>query len=513
MDERNMTMQKRDVALALAIMCAGWAISMALGSLIDLQIVSQFFGKLNQDRLWLLLRQIAPWLIGALATGLALKRVWPGFRAGHVALLTLGMTLSAPFSWPLSLPFLLLRRVRFAARPAPGGLPLTLPGISVQRLSLFWIKPGGVSNWTMGLILGALVLALTLRHADRRITLPHVALLTGAWVAARLAALGIPEAPTGRAARIIDILNSPLSAVQGGLPKGALFGLLGGVMTLGVLYVAGRTPSRPASDEPRRTRPITQEPYFIRITRNSAPPSLPRVLAGSAVLFIVCLGAGAWIGLHTYRLTDIRTITEIGLTVLVVIPLIVAPCAAFITAQNTRGADFHLLRLTSLTARTVVRSSILAALYRLRVLIGLAVALAPLIISGYVCYLFRIRQATFWGQPALIATILMLSTIPLGLIAANVLSAVLGVAAGLGLRRAPAVAAGLAPLGVGVVVFPMLVTIIGGAQFTRTVWLSESVALIVFTLTPLLLSVEIARAATGLVWPGERLWLSYQPAP
>jgi hypothetical protein len=506
-------MRKRDAALALAMMCAGWAASMALGSLIDLQSVSLYFGKLNQDRIWLLLHQVAPWLVGALATSFALRRVWPTFRAGHIGLLTLGLTLTAPFSWPLGLPFLLLRHVRFATRVVRVGVPLALPAISLRRLSLFWVNLGGVANWTMGLILGALVVALTLHYADKRITLPHVALLTAAWTAARLAALGVPHAPTGRAARIINIITNPLTALQIGLPKGALFGLLAGAATLGTLYAAGRTPPPPASEEPRPARPITREPYFARLTRNSAGPSLWVVLAGTIALFIASLGLGMWIGTHTVGFAAIRATTELGLTMLFVIPLIIAPCAAFITARNTRGADFHLLRLTSLTARTVVRSSILAALYRLRMLIGLAVALAPLIVTGYVSYLIRLRRATFWPEPALIPTVLMLAMIPLGLIAANLLATVLGVAAGLGLRRAPLAAAGLAPIGIGLVVFPMLVTIIGGAQFTRTVWLSESVALMAFTLTPLLLSVEITRALAGLVWPGERLWLSLQPVP
>jgi hypothetical protein len=504
-------MRKHDAALALAMMCAGWAASMTVGHLADLGHAIQFVNGLDENRLWLLLHQIAPWPIGALATGIALRRVWPRLRGGHVALLTVGLTLTAPFSWPLSLPFLLLQRIRFTSTIAPTGVPLTLPGISLQRLSLFWIDPGGVANWTMGLILGALIVALTLRYADRRITLPHVALLTAAWAAARLSALGIPQAPTGRTVPIVEGVGSPLAALLNGFPRGALFGLLGGVMTLAVLSIAGRTQPLPASDGPRPVRSATQEPYFLRITRNSALPTLSHVLVGTAALFAASMGVGVWVGSHAAGSIPVRTLAEIGLTALVVIPLLIAPCAAFITAQNTRSADFHLLRLTSLTARTIVRSSTLAALYRLRVLIGLAVGLAPLIISGNVLYLLRISRMISSAKPALIPTTLILAAIPLGLLAANMLSAVLGVAAGLALRRAPAVAAGLAPVGIGLVVFPMLVTIIGGAQFTRTVWLSESVALLAFALTPLLLSVEIARAATVLVWPGERLRLSLPP--
>ena len=123
-------------------------------------------------------------------------------------------------------------------------------------------------------------------------------------------------------------------------------------------------------------------PVYARLTAHARPPSLP-LTVGIGLAVSVALAGWLIRSLpgSMYPDEEIDFLINLVMTVAlaaVAVTMVVAVTAAILTAQDTSGEAFTLLRATQLTGRRVVRGYVAAALYRARVLLVAAGALLPM---------------------------------------------------------------------------------------------------------------------------------------
>jgi len=503
-------MNHRRITRAALLIVGGWALSLALSTLVKTPFVRQAFIGQQQYGLWLVAHQLSPWPLGALFTGLGLMILLRPLRWYHALLMSLAWTLAAPLNWPLAMPVALLQRLTVSPIDAPGPGGLTLPSllIRINDASLNWAYLDGIANWSMGLLLGALVAPTVLRIATRRLSLAQGAAISAGWMAATLLAFGVPQAVTGRASRHYEIFaNLPVDVlINAG--RGALFGLVGGGLMLGVLAVFA-----PGIEEPLPPSPRLPRDLLLAHLAGIRPGR--RVVQRAILGTVLLLAAGTWGGIRfgtTARIATLSAISGPLLIVMLTVPQIVAVTGALIAAQNTERETFLLLRLADVPPREIVRGCVIATLLRLRWLLAASLGLMPFLGAMFLLRLAPFRAALPWLVPLPVsrggAALLVIA----GLAGLDLLAATVGVTLGLAFRRVPALGAALAPLPVVVFIVPALVTILSGVGYTRSAWVSEIGALVGFAVLPILLSGAVMDVARRVVWPVERTVLAWSRA-
>jgi hypothetical protein len=341
-----------------------------------------------------------------------------------------------------------------------------------------------------------------------------------------MVALGIPRAHTVRFTGIgIGVRNAGAGlysttelspgVIASGAWHGALFGLIGAGAMFAVLALI-RWPA--ASPDARRLEglgfALPHNPLFRHLSRveRGRWPSPQATLWLFAGLFLASVALGVLAGLYSRGPTTLRFLTLIGLGVLFFVPMVVAAMAATMALQSVGDGSHQLLQLTLLSKREVVGSYVLATLYRLRVLLALAIGPTPLLIAGQLFMMYRVRSSTPLPEPPLGPTLLKVTMVAVGLLGANILAAATGVLLAMLARRTAFVAITYSPLFVAAVMTPLLSTLMGGSTTTRTAYVSEFIGILLFMLIPYILSFEIIRAARRWVWSDDRRLLVRIPS-
>lgn len=503
-------MNHRRLIHAALLIVGGWALSLTLSTLAKTPVVRQVFIGQQQYGLWLVAHQISPWPLGALFTGLGLMVLLRPLRWHHALLMSAAWTLTAPLNWPLAIPAALLQRLTLSPTTAagPGDLPLPTLLIRIDDTALRWGHLDGVANWSMGLLLGALVTPVILRIATRRLSLAQGAAIGAGWIAAYLLAFGVPQAVTGYGSRQYEVFSHLPVDLLINAGRGALFGTVGGGLMLGVLWAFAPQATDPLPPSPRLPRDLLLAHLAgIRTDR--------RIVYRATIGAVLFLAAGTWAGIRvgiTARTPVVQAISGPLLIALLTIPLIVAIWGALIAAQNAGRDSFVLLRLADIPPGEVVRGCVAATLIQLRWLLAASFGLRPFIGAVFLLRLAPFRASLPWLVPLPVsrggAALLVIG----GLAGLDLLAATLGVLLGLVFRRASALGAALAPLPVLAFAGPALATILGGVGTTRSAWVSEIGALAVFAVLPFLLSGVVRDLARRVVWPPERARLVWDRA-
>lgn len=129
-------------------------------------------------------------------------------------------------------------------------------------------------------------------------------------------------------------------------------------------------------------------PVYARLTAGARPPSLRLTVLGAIV--IGAAGAVAVVtataGLVAQGKYDVLFGLGARLELLIalqwIIPLVVAGAASILTVRFVTGEALDLLRITPISPRAVAEGCLGAALFRLRVPLGLLIAAAPALALG-----------------------------------------------------------------------------------------------------------------------------------
>jgi hypothetical protein len=130
---------------------------------------------------------------------------------------------------------------------------------------------------------------------------------------------------------------------------------------------------------------LRDNPLFDRLTRNAKPPSLRVCLWLAFGLGLVTLAYMSWMMLYApvIPFSTIGVILMVAAAVLIfLLPILVGIIAATLTARDTQGEEYQLLRLANLSPRTVVWGYIGAALHRMRLLLALMIGTMPALVMG-----------------------------------------------------------------------------------------------------------------------------------
>lgn len=156
-------------------------------------------------------------------------------------------------------------------------------------------------------------------------------------------------------------------------------------------------------------------PIFIRLTRSDHPPSLGVTLwlGFGLVLAILALITLAILLGEASVTRRILVGLNVAASILVIVsPVLISVIAANLTAREVGREAFQVLRMTDISRDAIVHGFVLTALYRVRVLLILLVALLPILIvqhvfttqtavSQYDCYAFVARIGPpykFWYE-------------------------------------------------------------------------------------------------------------------
>jgi hypothetical protein len=259
---------------------------------------------------------------------------------------------------------------------------------------------------------------------------------------------------------------------------------------------------------------MKSNPAFVRLVRRARPPSLRATLWLAFLLGMVQLAVLMGLLQNLDRTsTLVGNLRLAAWMLLVVAPPATAIAAALITAQDARSEGFPLMLATGISRWQVAQGYLLAALFRLRVLLALVVSGLPVIVAGV---FVRFLSGNFWFGSSdgfyippsfaprvyVIGWTLTMTAVALGLWGSSLLGAALGV--WMGLRNRSALAAPLAIAVLAVLAMPLLIlmTLVGPVIPTLYVTahtLAGGLAgtVLLFMLPPYLL-------AAGVMWDAVR---------
>jgi hypothetical protein len=208
-------------------------------------------------------------------------------------------------------------------------------------------------------------------------------------------------------------------------------------------------------------------PLVTRLINLTTPPSLDATILIGVALFVISALIG---GLHIYSLAvgygypitsayiDFGTLpfVVLGTALLIFSPLLVAALTAIFVANDTRSESFTLLKLTNISGQALFQGYVAATLYRLRVLLAVALGAIPLYALAAARLTLRhvlpatdLRTLLGADLAVRVTYYLLLGIAVWGL---NLLAAV--VAVNVGLRsRSSTTAAVIAPVNVAVILF------------------------------------------------------------
>lgn len=259
-------------------------------------------------------------------------------------------------------------------------------------------------------------------------------------------------------------------------------------------------------------------PHVARLTRGARPPSLRVTLWLAFGLGLVILAISLWAVTRVPRtFALLNALRGLGWGLHLATPIVVAAVAALIAGRDASSEAYRLVRQTPLSERDIALGYVFAALFRLRLLLALVVAMMPAIVVGafggvFTRFIFTrgsdglacMGGPCSTGMSALTYTLgwsLCLVATAVGLWGANLLGAAAGVAMGLRLRKPPlAVAFGpLALLPPGL--YFLFVVVLSGPMvmlpFTRATMALRMVALavVLLALPPYLLALAALEIA------------------
>jgi hypothetical protein len=220
---------------------------------------------------------------------------------------------------------------------------------------------------------------------------------------------------------------------------------------------------------------MEDNPVFTRLARRARPPSL------RAALWLAFLLGLVQLAVLMVLLRDLDRSSELvgnlrvsAWALLLVAPPATAVVAALVAAQDARSEGFPLLLATGISRWQIALGYLLAALFRVRVLLALVVSSLPVVVAGV---FVRFLAGDFWfggsdgfyipadfsPRAYVVGWTLTMTAVAVGLWGVNLLGAALGV--WLGLRNRSALAAPLAAAALAVFLLPPLVllTLLGPA--------------------------------------------------
>lgn len=221
---------------------------------------------------------------------------------------------------------------------------------------------------------------------------------------------------------------------------------------------------------------LSTNPVFRRLAPPDRFPS-PAAIAGLGLG--LCLASALAVPLAIYRLASGRPTSLIFIAMAVAwalmyfSPPLAARQGATLAARDTQTEEFTLLRLTTLSDRTIVLGYLATALYRLRLLYTIMAGLSPVFVGSIVISLLAVRALlnaislaapginvfTTMAESALIVQTLMLVFVAASLWGLNVAGAATGVWLGLW-WRVPYFSATGASLAISLLVIPPALLVI-----------------------------------------------------
>ena len=254
----------------------------------------------------------------------------------------------------------------------------------------------------------------------------------------------------------------------------------------------------------------SNNPIYDRLTHNAKPPSLRLTLWLALGLGSILLAVSLW---DTWRVPHaggflLWPLGLAGWVVSLIVPGIVGAIAVLLPARDQATEEYQLVRLTPLSASTIVWGYLLAALHRARVFLGLVVGLMPVAVLWPVATING-PTTTYEGslprvQPDLIGSSLLFLVIVLGLWVINPLAAAHGTAVGLRARNATLAAAlvGLEMIVLPGIVLVMVLTVLGptiGSQIPDMLHRAAALSAGVCVLLPCLIT------AGAIAWAQRRV--------
>ncbi|NDJ55145.1 MAG: hypothetical protein GYB68_18905 [Chloroflexi bacterium] len=222
-------------------------------------------------------------------------------------------------------------------------------------------------------------------------------------------------------------------------------------------------------------RTLTRNPILLRLVRRGRPPSLKLTIAlmlliawATALLMGVMLFRAPRLSLSPARIEEL--LLSANLIAVIITPLIVAGLAAAVTVTDLRVGAYELLRLTELSGTALVQGYTFAALYRMRVMVALAMGLLPAWIMRvlYARIIYRVVDARAVPWLDYLGPLLLMLVVAGGVLVINLLAAGLGVWFAL-IWRSALIAALLAVLAM-VILLPLVLIVAWSVVGPLSIW-------------------------------------------
>lgn len=250
---------------------------------------------------------------------------------------------------------------------------------------------------------------------------------------------------------------------------------------------------------------LSNNPVYDRLVRNAKSPSLRLVLWLAFGLGLIVLAVSGWDVIYTPRDGSflLWPLGLAGWAVALITPGIAGAIAVLLPARDQATEEYQLLRLTALSEKTIVWGYLLASLYKVRMLLGLVVALAPAAVlwpAGSINTYVILSDPILRVRSDPIGTSMLFLAIMFGLWVMNLLATAHGTAVGLRARNATLAAA---LVGFEMVVAPGIVlaavlTLLGpsiGSQIPDMLRRAAAVSAGVCVLVPCLVTVGVIAMA------------------
>jgi hypothetical protein len=230
---------------------------------------------------------------------------------------------------------------------------------------------------------------------------------------------------------------------------------------------------------------LRRNPLFSRLTARARPPSLKDCVRLAVGLALISLLIGIFdLSRAMQGNADgpyVSNMLAWGLAwpLAFISPALVAVTAAILVSRHVGGEEYEFLRTTPMSEARVVQGYVAAALHRLRLLLALAVGLAPLMVVGTLTGVMRsmlsqlLNVAPRPGSPTpsyelalgdVAGPLVILAAIATGLLLANLLAAALGASLALWVRETrAAITFALAAMLLGAIVAVVALAIYGPA--------------------------------------------------
>lgn len=170
---------------------------------------------------------------------------------------------------------------------------------------------------------------------------------------------------------------------------------------------------------------MASNPLYARLVRDHPMPRLPGPIGVALITALVSLILWQIEGVTS--VAQLQRLMLVPLGVLLMAPILTAGYAAALTASYANTSEYALLRISPISPEEIVWGYFLAALYRLQILLAIAVGLIPLAYGVFQ----NERLVRLWLGSSPLSYLALL----IGLLADNITAAAIGVALGLRLRR------------------------------------------------------------------------------